>query len=165
VSSRRNTVTLRTDDLSAEWRRFGWALLFFTVCGVNIAARVANVAGAGEVLLTEATRDALGTSVGVRSRGSRAFKNVTQQVALFELAVGTEKSPRALPIDPVCHMAIDPALAAGRQVHRGVEHHFCSERCAGLFARAPGHYTRRQSTREHVLRWLTRLVRRGPKRP
>ena len=32
MSSRRNTVTLRTDDLSAEWRRFGWALLFFTVC-------------------------------------------------------------------------------------------------------------------------------------
>ncbi len=36
MSSRRDTG--RTDDLSAEWRRFGWALLFFVACLAVVGA-------------------------------------------------------------------------------------------------------------------------------
>jgi YHS domain-containing protein len=37
-------------------------------------------------------------------------------------------------------MAVDPQHSAGRLVHESVEHHFCSLKCAGLFAAAPDRY-------------------------
>lgn len=51
---------------------------------VNLAARVASVAGGGEVLLTDTTRRSAGSPAGVQfeSRGSRRFKNVGEPVAL-----------------------------------------------------------------------------------
>jgi class 3 adenylate cyclase len=45
---------------------------------VNIASRVADAAHAGEVLLTEDTRQALGDSIAVRPRGQKRFKNLAK---------------------------------------------------------------------------------------
>ena len=117
---------------------------------VNIAARVADLACAGEVLLTAATVAALGPSVGMRSRGTHALKNVTEPVELFELALGDSRSPRALPVDPVCRMAIDPERAVERRAHDGAEYLFCSQRCAGLFAGAPDRYAARARGAGHA---------------
>lgn len=110
---------------------------------VNLAARVADVAGAGEVVLTEATRGALGDFVGVRSLGRRTLKNVAEPVELFELALGTELAPRSLSVDPVCRMAVDPTRTVERQSYRGVEHHFCSSRCLAAFDDDPALYSAR----------------------
>lgn len=111
---------------------------------VNLASRVADVAGAGEVLLTQATCAAAGDAVAVRSRGRRSFKHVGEPIPIYELIVDGGAASRALPVDPVCRMAVDPELAAEHTLYRGVEYHFCSRECARAFAAAPRRYVRRR---------------------
>jgi adenylate cyclase len=106
---------------------------------VNVASRVADAAAAGEVLCTEATREAVGPAVPVRERGQRSFKNLVQPVMLYELVLSRRAEPE-LPIDPVCRMAVDPARAAERRLHGQIEHCFCSERCARAFDEDPAAY-------------------------
>ena len=54
---------------------------------VNVAARVADAAGAGEILLSLTTRERIGRA-GVRmaERGARSFKNVAAPLALYAAA-------------------------------------------------------------------------------
>jgi len=54
---------------------------------VNVAARVADAAGAGEILLSLTTRERIDRA-GVRmaERGARSFKNVTAPLALYAAA-------------------------------------------------------------------------------
>ena len=54
---------------------------------VNVAARVADAAGAGEVLLSLTTRELIARA-GVRTaeRGARSFKNVAAPLAVFAAA-------------------------------------------------------------------------------
>lgn len=105
---------------------------------VNIAARVSAAAGGSEVLLTEATRRAVGGLEGVelRRHGAERFKNVRDPVALFR-AVPAAGGAEAGMIDPVCRMAVDPARSAGSLRHRGTEYCFCSLDCAKAFAAEP----------------------------
>jgi class 3 adenylate cyclase/YHS domain-containing protein len=107
---------------------------------VNVASRVADVAEAGEILLTEATHAATGGVIAVQSRGRRSFKHVGEPIALYALVFDQGDAPPALPVDPVCRMAVDPQLASESVAHRGVEYHFCSAECAKAFAAAPGRY-------------------------
>lgn len=54
---------------------------------VNVAARVADAAGAGEILLSLTTRDRIARAgVQTADRGARSFKNVTAPLALFAAA-------------------------------------------------------------------------------
>jgi class 3 adenylate cyclase len=55
---------------------------------VNIAARLAESAGAGEILMSVETRDRLATRTGVRiaERGARSFKNVTAPLDVYAAA-------------------------------------------------------------------------------
>lgn len=54
---------------------------------VNIAARVADAAGAGEILLSLTTRDRIARAgVTIADRGARSFKNVAAPLALFAAA-------------------------------------------------------------------------------
>ena len=55
---------------------------------VNIAARLADSADAGEILMSLTTRDRLATRTGVTiaERGARSFKNVTAPLAVFAAA-------------------------------------------------------------------------------
>lgn len=108
---------------------------------VNLAARVASLAGGGEVLATEATRRAAGDPGGVewQARGSRAFRNIPQEVSIFA-ALAAERLASGLVVDPVCRMALDPATAAGQLTHRGARFHFCSLHCASAFAANPDDY-------------------------
>jgi adenylate cyclase len=108
---------------------------------VNIAARVAALAGAGEVLLTHATRDA--AEAGLRgvvldARGIERLRHVGEPIELWAVRL---EDPRLL-VDPVCHMALDPARAEASRQHDGVEHRFCSQECAEAFERDPGRYVR-----------------------
>jgi adenylate cyclase len=108
---------------------------------VNLAARISALAGGGEVLLSEATRQAAGAVAGVRfeDRGSRRVRNVSRPVHLFA-AVAEGSSGRATVIDPVCRMVVEPSRAVGVLSHRGVEYRFCSLWCAQRFAAAPADY-------------------------
>jgi adenylate cyclase len=100
---------------------------------VNVASRVADVANAGEILCTGATRAALGPAVPVRERGERTFKNLVDPVTLYELVIDDRAGP-GLPVDPVCRMAVDPARAAAvRTEPDGTTYFFCSERCRDAF--------------------------------
>jgi class 3 adenylate cyclase/YHS domain-containing protein len=109
---------------------------------VNLAARVAGTAAGGEALLTDVTRDAAGEldDIQLDERGRHALKNVAEAVLLFAARPAGEHSATGLPLDPVCHMAVDPAHAAGTLTHEGVAYHFCSLACAGRFATAPDRY-------------------------
>ena len=54
---------------------------------VNIAARVADAAGAGEILLSLTTRERIARAgVTIADRGARSFKNVARPLALFAAA-------------------------------------------------------------------------------
>jgi adenylate cyclase len=54
---------------------------------VNVAARVADAAGAGEILLSLTTRERIRRAgVTIADRGARSFKNVAAPLALFAAA-------------------------------------------------------------------------------
>jgi adenylate cyclase len=121
---------------------------------VNVAARVADIARSGEVLLTAATREQAGTAFlpgQLRPYGRRQLKNVRDPVELFSLVAETDEERPRLPIDPVCRMAVDPAATTEHHVHRGVEYHFCSAACAQAFRAAPQRYVGRRSSRATLL--------------
>ena len=108
---------------------------------VNLAARISALAAGGEVLLSEATRNAAGQLDGVQlqDRGPHRLHNVTQPIRLFA-AVSLDRRHDDAPIDPVCRMAIDPNRCAGALMHEGVKYHFCSLECAARFAATPEVY-------------------------
>jgi class 3 adenylate cyclase len=112
---------------------------------VNVSARVASAAVPGEVLMTAATR--AGTRGGVdgyqlERRGPRTFRNVSEPVELYALTLAAQNDTAHLPVDPVCRMAVDHERSSERRTHRGVECHFCSSECAGVFDRHPDRYIR-----------------------
>jgi Cu+-exporting ATPase len=58
-------------------------------------------------------------------------------VLLYLASAGAQETAEGLPIDPVCHMAVDPDRAAGMLVHEGTRYLFCSLHCARRFATEP----------------------------
>jgi adenylate cyclase len=109
---------------------------------VNIAARVAALAAAGEVLVTEDTVRAAGKVESVRfiDRGRHPLKGIEQPVAIYLASAGAQETTEGLPIDPVCHMVLEPERSAGALVHQGTRYHFCSLNCAGRFAQEPSSF-------------------------
>jgi class 3 adenylate cyclase len=108
---------------------------------VNLAARVAGVARAGEIVCTEpvasvATRDGLASA---RPMGVVRLKNVACPVALFELSSGGPRAPLAH-IDPVCRMQVGVADAAATVAIEGTSVYVCSDACAAAFRAAPEQY-------------------------
>jgi adenylate cyclase len=108
---------------------------------VNLAARVAAEANAGEVLGTDpiaaAARD---RGIPVAELGAVALKNVRGTVPLFSLAlvVGATDTPT----DPVCQILVDRRGAAGHLVYQEKEYWFCSLACAAAFASNPRWHTK-----------------------
>jgi adenylate cyclase len=110
---------------------------------INIAARVAAVARGGEILVTEDVVQASGKLESVRfiERGRHPLKGIDEPVVIYLAAAGPEATPDGLPMDPVCHMGVDPDRAAGRLTYEGRDYCFCSLRCARRFAEDPGRFT------------------------
>jgi len=105
---------------------------------VNLASRVADLAGSCEVLLSDATRQALSAGLAIRGLGPRRFKNVAEPLGVYSLVL--EHDTGRLPVDPVCHMAVDPQRAAARQTVGDIEYFLCSPGCARAFAADPDRY-------------------------
>jgi adenylate cyclase len=109
---------------------------------VNIAARVSGVAGGGEVLLSGDTREAAGEldDVELHERGRQALRNVEEPLSLYSAVREATGPGDALPVDPVCRMAVDPERAAARVTHEGTEYHFCSIECTARFTASPSKF-------------------------
>lgn len=109
---------------------------------VNVAARVTELAGGGEVVASASTRAAAGDlpDADFHPRGRHELRNVGAPVELFTVSAEAAVSTDGFPVDPVCRMAVDPAHAAHRTVHGGREVYFCSDACAEAFAALPDRY-------------------------
>jgi adenylate cyclase len=105
---------------------------------VNLASRVADLARSGEVVLTDATCQALRGGLAVRELGPRRFKNVAEPLRVYTLV--PERDAARLPVDPVCHMAVDPQQAAARLTVGDVEYFLCSPECARAFTADSARY-------------------------
>lgn len=51
--------------------------------------------------------------------------------------------------DPVCHMDIDPATAAGTSEYKGQTYYFCSLGCKKSFDKDPEKYLSESNENEH----------------
>ena len=101
---------------------------------VNLASRVADLAGSGEVLLTDAPAT-------LSARRSRSVSSGRGSSRTSPSRFASTRSPldhdaARLPVDPVCHMAVDPLRAAARQTVGDVEYFICSPEYARAFASA-----------------------------
>ena len=103
---------------------------------VNLASRVADVAEAGQVLLTDAVRAAADVASGIviRPFGEQSFKNVSMPVELW--TASSDRPLPLLPVDPVCRMVLDPDQAARHMDRDGRNFWFCSDHCAETFEQA-----------------------------
>lgn len=107
---------------------------------LNIAARVASLAEAGEVLLTHATRQAAGSPPGARFEdlGPRELRNLSAPVRVYRAhREAGDPSAELSVTDPVCRMRLDPKRAATSVVHQGRELYFCSISCGERFVASP----------------------------
>jgi class 3 adenylate cyclase len=109
---------------------------------LNVAARVADLAEAGEVMLTEATVAAAGKDLEVREKGQVALKNVRRPVQIYALALDEHLPESPLAVDPVCHMALDVEQAHQTLQHAGATYVFCSPECAAAFEADPTSFAR-----------------------
>lgn len=109
---------------------------------VNTAARIAELAGPDEILISEATRRSVDDRARVRysDLGLHDLRNIRVPHRLFRAAAATGTT-RATPcaIDPVCRLrvALDSAVVADARNPLRV---FCSQACADEFARDPRRY-------------------------
>jgi adenylate cyclase len=106
---------------------------------VNLAARVADQAAAGEVLLTESTFQAArgsGGGVQFRALGEQKFRNVSKPVMVYR-ATRSDAIRVPTAVDPVCRMVLREGQPSYPATSGGREYRFCSEECAERFLRDP----------------------------
>jgi class 3 adenylate cyclase/YHS domain-containing protein len=103
---------------------------------VNLAARVAAEAYAGEVLATAAIAEvASERGIPVVELGLVSLKNVGVATALSSIALMVGAIDSAT--DPVCQAIVDRRASAGQLNHEGKAYWFCSLTCAAAFASNP----------------------------
>ena len=106
---------------------------------VNLATRVASLAGGGTLLATGTVTDAArAAGLDVVELGHRRFRNMAQPVSVFEILV--EPGDDWQTVDPVCRMQVAAGRAAGSLVGGGRRFWFCSLACASAFATNPASY-------------------------
>lgn len=110
---------------------------------VNLAARVAGLAGGGEVLITNRVKEEAGDLNGIsfEGRGRQRMRNVSTPIAVFA-AIRSEANRDRRQLDPVCHMVVAEGRDAGRLRYQGMEYRFCSLECSRRFAGDPAAYVR-----------------------
>lgn len=104
---------------------------------VNLASRIAAIAGAGEVLVSGEVRKR-GRQIGELSYellGTERLRNVRGSVAVYRVGC-VEGHPDRL-ADPVCRMTLDPDGEWPTVEYEAVEYSFCSADCRAVFERDP----------------------------
>lgn len=111
---------------------------------VNLAARIAAIAKANEILVTrpvaEAAEDAGFT---LASTGEHRIAGIDGEVELWRVVI--PRTDRTLDRDPVCGMAVGEDAVA-RFVWGSVEYAFCSQDCLRRFLDDPDRYAGADST-------------------
>lgn len=103
---------------------------------VNIAARIAALAGPGQLLATRPVAAAAAAEgILVKDLGTVALRSLPDPIPMFE--IGIADLPDAAWIDPVCKMAA-PYSAFQRSAPTGPW--FCSARCEEAYHRSPETY-------------------------
>ena len=103
---------------------------------VNLAARVADQARGGEVVVTrEVAKAASDAGLEVTYVGLYRLRNLSGSVALFEVTLCA--LPAASSVDPVCRMRVDQRDAPNRLRHGDAVYWFCSPSCADTFTSDP----------------------------
>jgi class 3 adenylate cyclase/YHS domain-containing protein len=97
---------------------------------VNLAARVAAHATAGQILGTDVVAEAARRAgiTDVAGLGAVALKNIAEPVQLY--AIAESRTPC---IDPVCRMSVTPTTAAAQVTVGARTIYFCSRACASAF--------------------------------
>lgn len=108
---------------------------------LNLAARVASHAAAGQILCTETVaRQADGLEdIQCREVGLVRFRNIVEPVRVFEVIAGLGCGQTTV-VDPVCRMHVSPETAPARQPFGETTYYFCSIGCARAFAERPHLY-------------------------
>ena len=104
---------------------------------VNIAARVAAHASAGQILCTAAVAGCISDSspCAAVQLGPVRFRNVHESVVVYELR-SRAAADAAAHIDPICRMHVSSDAAVARVRSRSVEHYSCSIPCLRMFVDA-----------------------------
>jgi len=106
---------------------------------VNLAARVADQARGGEVVVTrEIARVASEAGLEVTYLGLFRLHNMSGTVGLFEVALCA--IPSASSVDPVCRMRVDHRDDRESLRHGNGYYWFCSPSCADTFSSDPDGY-------------------------
>ena len=104
---------------------------------VNLAARIAAMAGPNEILVTEPMAEAaVESGVTITPAGEHELSGIEGPIFLWRLESRAHAAPER---DPVCGMAIGSNPVA-RLVHHGRQFSFCSEDCLRRFLEDPGKY-------------------------
>lgn len=104
---------------------------------VNLASRLATAAMPHEIVMPESVARAVEVAgVPVEPVGVRVIRGISDSVALFKVARGSERTTAR---DPVCGMMVSEQ-AAGRLTRKGAQYVFCSEDCLRRFLEDPDRY-------------------------
>ncbi|MBI2169644.1 MAG: YHS domain-containing protein [Actinobacteria bacterium] len=107
---------------------------------VNLAARVAAQAHAGQTLVTDtvvpAAHDA---GIEVVDLGEFDLRNIAEPVHLWEVLASPAHDQAG--VDPVCRMRVWREESAGRLRHQNADYWFCSLDCAAQFAADPARFS------------------------
>jgi adenylate cyclase len=103
---------------------------------VNVAARLAALAGPGQMLATGPVAEvAAAAGIATRSRGPTRVRSLQEELALF--AIDLAPTPDPAWIDPVCKMYAPFAAYRRAAPNRPW---FCSHQCEAAYARSPETY-------------------------
>lgn len=105
--------------------------------GVNVAARLTALAGAGQAVVSEKVRRAYAQrGLSLEPLGVKQLRNIATPIEVYAVGLAAARYPT----DPVCRVRVDPATAASYLRHAGHDWWFCSPQCAQRFAAAPTQY-------------------------
>lgn len=104
---------------------------------VNLASRIADAAEKFQVVISDDVRIALPEALveNWSFMGERRLKHVARPVRLYSRQMS--RSAGKMPIDPVCHMSVDPARSPARRTYMGHTYFFCSDKCSRRFKSDP----------------------------
>ena len=106
---------------------------------VNVAARLAAAADAGQVVASRPVAAEAGLRFVAHPLGSLTLRNIAEPMEAFAMRLVDSEIADAL-VDPVCRMRLDPSEPNTGRTYRGRTYAFCSETCAARFDADPGRY-------------------------
>ncbi|HEX5112026.1 MAG TPA: YHS domain-containing protein [Saprospiraceae bacterium] len=104
---------------------------------INVTARIMNLANGGQILCSSAfvNKIEIQPDISFKSLGFQKLKNVINEMEIFELNALSESMP--FPLDPVCHMIVNPEKATYSHTFQNKTFYFCSIECMEMFKAKP----------------------------